>query len=176
MTPARIALKLSLAKAGIPEPSLVTFSDRLNVQKRIYLTQLMGHDLGYRFGWYLRGPYSRELTTDAFTLKDELASGEADHEQYALSDEAVEKIGKAGQLWSTPPGSTVSHDQWLELLASVHYLKHIAYWPKGTTKDFEGVFKALVDAKPQFADKKPDTRKAWDRLDRFGLISAKTLV
>ena len=55
MSPTRITLKLSLAKAGIPEVTLDSFSQRLNVQKKVYLSQLMGYDLGYRFGWYLRG-------------------------------------------------------------------------------------------------------------------------
>jgi uncharacterized protein YwgA len=175
VTPARIELKLTLTKVGIPNPTLGTFSERLNVQKKVYLTQLMGYDLGYRFGWYLRGPYCRELTEDAFTLKDELASGEKDHEQFALSDEAEAKIGKAERLWETPSGLGVSRDQWLELLASVHYLKHIAYFPKAATKDFAAVFKALTAAKPQFKDKEDDVRKAWVRLDEFGLIASKTL-
>lgn len=175
MTPARIELKLTLAEVGIPNPTLDSFSERLNVQKKVYLTQLMGYDLGYRYGWYLRGPYCRELTVDAFTLKDELASGERDHEQYALSEEAVEKIEMAERLWATPPGLGVTRDQWLELLASVHYLKHIAYFPRAAAKDFEAVFKALTAAKPQFKDKREDVRKAWDRLNEFGLIAAKTL-
>ncbi len=176
MTPAHIELKLTLAAVGIPNPTLDSFSERLNVQKKVYLTQLMGYDLGYRYGWYLRGPYCRELTADAFTLKDELASGERDHEQYALADEAVEKIRMAERLWTAPPGLSVSQDQWLEILASVHYLKHIAYFPKAAVKDFETVFKALTDAKPQFKDKEADVRRAWDRLDQFGLITAKTIV
>lgn len=175
MTPAHIELKLTLAEVGIPNPTLSTFSERLNVQKKVYLTQLMGYDLGYRYGWYLRGPYCRELTEDAFTLKDEVASGEKDHELYTLSEEAVAKIGKAQRLWATPDGLGVSQDQWLELLASVHYLKHIAYFPRAVTKDFEAVFKALTDAKPQFKDKKIDAKRAWDRLNEFGLIAAKTL-
>lgn len=175
MTPTRITLKLTLAQAGIPNLTLDSFSQRLNIQKRIYLTQLMGYDLGYRFGWYIRGPYSRELTEDAFTLKDELAAGDTDHEQYQLSDEAVATVRKAEQLWTKPDGLSVSLDHWLELLASVHFLKHIAYWPKGTGKDFDAVFAALVTAKPQFKDRKADVRKAWNRLDEFGLIAAKAL-
>jgi hypothetical protein len=112
---------------------------------------------------------------DAFTLKDELACGERDHERYALSDEAVAKIERAKQLWTTPVGLCVSQDQWLELLASVHFLKHIAYFPRAATRDFEAVFNSLTGAKPQFTDKRQDVRKAWDRLDEFGLIAAKTL-
>ncbi len=104
-----------------------------------------------------------------------LAAGDTDHEQFRLSDEAIQTVEKAEKLWASPSGLTVSRDQWLELLASVHYLKHIAYFPKGNVKDFDAVFAALVAAKPQFKDRKPDVRKAWDRLDEFGLIAAKAL-
>ena len=47
--------------------------------------QVAGTDLGYRFGWYIRGPYSTTLTQDAFTLKDEIAVGETDHLAYRIS-------------------------------------------------------------------------------------------
>lgn len=175
MSPTRITLKLSLAKAGIPEVTLDSFSQRLNVQKKVYLSQLMGYDLGYRFGWYLRGPYCRELTVDAFTLKDEIASGEKDYEGFTLSDEAIQKIEKAEKLWATPAAIRVSQEQLLELLASVHYLKHIAYGPKAESKDFKEVFKTLTADKPQFKDQKADVLKAWTQLNEFGLIAAKTL-
>lgn len=48
--------------------SVKTFSDRLVLQKTVYLLQVFGIYLGYRFSWYLRGPYSTELTRDAFGL------------------------------------------------------------------------------------------------------------
>ena len=95
MTHDRVTLKLTLAKAGISSVTLATFSERLNIQKRVYLTQLTGLDLGYRFGWYIRGPYCRELTADAFTLKDELTAGDKDYEQFYLLDEAIQKIDSA---------------------------------------------------------------------------------
>src|SRR4051812_11372113 len=43
-----------------------SFDDRLALQKGVYLAQQMGVNLGYQFSWYLRGPYSRNLTSDAF--------------------------------------------------------------------------------------------------------------
>ena len=76
MNAARVELKLVLDEAGIAPINLDTFSQRFNIQKRVYLIQLMGYDLGYRYGWYIRGPYCRELTADAFTLRDEIVCGE----------------------------------------------------------------------------------------------------
>ncbi len=175
MNPARVELKLILDQAGIEDISLETFSQRFNIQKRIFLVQVMGCDLGYRFGWYIRGPYCRDLTADAFTLKDELLAGEKDHDEFKLTDAAKNRVERAKQLWSLREGLGVDQDDWLELLASVHYLKHIVYWPKGETRDFNAVFKALIDAKPKFASSRGAARRAWDRLDEFGLIQAKTL-
>jgi len=175
VNPARITLKLVLDQAGIEEITLDSFSQRFNIQKKIYLAQLMGLDLGYRFGWYLRGPYCTDLTSDAFTLRDELRGGETDHQGRQLSAGANQQVEKARKLWEVPPGLSVNADQWLELLASVHYLKHIAYWPKGASRDFEAVFAALIQTKPQFKDRKADAQRAWNRLEEFGLIKAKTL-
>ena len=74
-----------------------------------------------------------------------------------------------------PAGLAVTCDEWLELLASVHYLKHIVYWPKDVPKNFDAVFEKLAAQKPQFRDKKSDVRRAWDLLNEFGLIAAKSL-
>ena len=175
MNPARVGLKLILEKAGISDINLETFSQRFNIQKRIFLIQVMGCDLGYRFGWYIRGPYCRDLTADAFALKDELNAGERDYEGFHLEQETKNRIEKAEVLWSPPAGLVLSHDDWLELLASIHYLRHIAYWPKDASKDIKFVFKALVDAKPKFASARVAAQRAWDRLHEFGLIQAKTL-
>lgn len=61
----QIALKLALDDLAIT-PDLSTFDGRLALQKAVYLAQQMGVPFAYRFSWYLRGPYSSELTADAF--------------------------------------------------------------------------------------------------------------
>jgi uncharacterized protein YwgA len=61
----QIALKLVLNELGMP-PSIQTFDDRLILQKTVYLIQQLGVPLGYSYSWYIRGPYSRDLTADAF--------------------------------------------------------------------------------------------------------------
>lgn len=50
--------------------SMNSFSDRLRLQKFIYLLQIHGVYLGYDFSWYLRGPYCSSLATDGFMLVD----------------------------------------------------------------------------------------------------------
>jgi uncharacterized protein YwgA len=174
MNAARRELALVLDQLDVPI-DLDTFSKRFNVQKKIYLAQIAGVDLGYRFSWYLRGPYSTTLTEDAFTLKDEIAEGIADHLDYQLLDDVAESLDEAKKLWERPPDVGVSDDLWLELLASLHYLRHIAYRPPGAKREFDDVFTLLVKSKPQFKDRKEPARRAWKRLQDFGLVQAKTL-
>ncbi len=51
-----LVLKLFLGALGIDD-SIETVDDRKRVQKAVYLGQLSGIDLGYRYGWYRMGPY-----------------------------------------------------------------------------------------------------------------------
>lgn len=172
MDAARIELKLTLDEAGLSNPTLQTFSQRLNVQKRLYLVQVLGYDLGYRFSWYLRGPYCSSLTQEAFALRDDLLSGDNDADGFMLSDDAKETIRKAKELWRVPNGVTIDQDEWLELLASLHYLKEVAYWPEGADKSFDAVFDKLIEAKPRFSDQILVTRRAWQQLNEFQLLAA----
>ena len=83
MNAARMELALALNYLNVPI-DLATFSKRFNLQKKIYLAQIAGVDLGYRFGWYIHGPYCKSLTEDLFTLRDELAEGDREYEDYQL--------------------------------------------------------------------------------------------
>lgn len=173
MTKGRILLKLILDEIGLGELELDAFSKRLNLQKRIYLLQLTGIDLGYRYNWYLRGPYCPSLTQDAFLLKDEISANEKDYEEYKLNPMTKKKIGKAKEIWKALHAPSIETGGWVELLASLHYLKHIA-WPR--TDSEEDIFKKLIKAKPQFADQHELIKKAWERLIECGLISNKKLM
>jgi len=143
MTKGRILLKLVLDKIGLGELPVDTFSKRLKLQKEVYLLQVAGLELGYRYNWYLRGPYCPALTRDAFTLKEELASGEEDYEDYELRQDALLRLRKAEEIWEVPGDVSVEPKIWVELLASLHYLKHVAYWP-GSNVTTEAVFAKLV--------------------------------
>jgi uncharacterized protein YwgA len=171
MNNSRILLKLVLDEIGLGRLDLSTFSKRLVLQKKIYLLQISGLDLRYRYNWYLHGPYCPSLTEDAFLLKDELNYDE-DYEEYTLSLNAKSDIERAQEVWEAP--ESVNLGTWLELLASLHYLKHIAYWPgKSPTK--EQIFKKLVKTKPQFAGKSDLVERGWQRLNQLGLLGNRTL-
>jgi len=173
MNPSQIVLKLVLDELHQPL-KLANFDDRFMIQKKIYLTQLTGLDLFYRFGWYIRGPYSRELTGDAFALKEQMDRGDDEHEHQKLGRDAAKLAETARSFWENCPKG-ISKSDWVELLASLHYLKHIAWWPKGTQTYFECIYRGLVENKPRFKGRKSDARAAWDHLNEVGLIRHKVL-
>ena len=174
MNKERILLKLVLDEMGLGKLELDTFSKRFEVQKKIYLLQLRKLDLRYRYNWYLHGPYCSSLARDAFILKEELDSQEDDYTEYKLTDDAKEKIEKAKAISDVPSGVKVKSEVWLELLASLHYLKHIAYWP-GNSVTKEKICETLVEAKPHFTNPSKLLEKAWKKLDEVGLVENKTL-
>jgi len=45
------------------------FSDRLKLQKYVFLAKFFGWDLGYKHSRYLRGPYSKELADHYYKLE-----------------------------------------------------------------------------------------------------------
>jgi uncharacterized protein YwgA len=119
-----LVLKLFLDTLGIDD-RIDTVDDRKRVQKAVYLGQLSGIDLGYRYGWYRMGPYCPALTRDYYALESELAAGALNSEGRALNAEAVQKL-KAIVPLLTAPNDGVNQENWLELLASVHFLKKVS--------------------------------------------------
>ncbi|HEX5043778.1 MAG TPA: hypothetical protein VFV75_12780 [Candidatus Polarisedimenticolaceae bacterium] len=166
-------MKLVLDSIG-QELRLGTFPERLRLQKKVYLTQLTGLDLGYRFSWYLHGPYCRELTSDAFRLMEQVRERAPEDEARSLTATTRGLAAKATKIWADEPAGQ-AEDDWLELLASLHYLKHISFWPQARGRDFEDVFAALIESKPRFRDRRADAALAWGRLEQVGLIQRKVL-
>jgi uncharacterized protein YwgA len=121
----QIALKLFLDELGIPL-DIKTFDDRKRVQKAVYLGQLSGVDLGYRFGWYIRGPYSTRLTNDYFPLAESLASEDTDCEGKTLKKGVKEKLAKIRPLMNNPEDVDLPQEDWLELVASLDFLTRVS--------------------------------------------------
>ena len=120
----QVVLKLFLDALGIPA-NIDTVNDRKKVQKAVYLGQLTGIDLGYRFGWYLKGPYSPSLTRDYFDLEEAIASGDRDHEDKELEKIVIKKLKKVVPIMKHGPEVHLSQEDWLELVASVHFLLQV---------------------------------------------------
>jgi uncharacterized protein YwgA len=173
MTPSQVVLKLFLEDVGVPL-DLCTFEKRLLIQKKTYLAQLTGFDLRYRFAWYVHGPYSRQLTYDVFRLKEQVDEGDRDYESTTLNPLARQLVETARTFWGNQPPQ-ITESEWLELLASLHYVRHIAYNSKKTPREFADAFGTVVECKPKFAEREADARAAWKQLQRVGLIEHKIL-
>ena len=118
------ALKLFLDALRIPA-DIDTVAERKRVQKAVYLGQLSGVDLGYRFGWYIMGPYSPPLTRDYYQLADALATSAGDISA-TLRPDASEKLAAVAPLLTVPSSVPLSQEDWMELLASYDYLRRVS--------------------------------------------------
>lgn len=120
-----LVLKLVMDALGY-EPDISNVKERKKRQKAIYLAQLFGVDLGYRYGWYLMGPYSPPLARDYYRLQERLDLGET-VEGPTLKESVVEKLNKAVQLIrSREKPQALDEAGWIELLASWHYLLRVS--------------------------------------------------
>ncbi len=119
-----VLLKLFLDKLGI-EPEIDTFDERKTIQKAVYLGQLTGVDLSYRFGWYLKGPYSPSLAEDYYHLADELEIGDESYEDYQLKKSLSDRLEKVQPLIDKPEEFMLENVDWLELVASYDYLGRV---------------------------------------------------
>jgi hypothetical protein len=171
-----LSLKLISEALRIPI-SLDTFRDRLLLQKAVYLIQLVGIDMGYRFSWYLRGPYSSVLTDNLFELKSDYRLYDDLSSRYDLADDIIPLIRKCKTLLRKPQNVDLDTAFWYELLASLHYLKHITYIPgvNNQEKTFDIVYKYLPSRKKEIFDRK-QAKIAWDFLKKYGLIERKELL
>ena len=119
MNKQQLGTKLTLDDLGV-SLELGTFAERLIVQKAIYLAKAAGNDCGYYFRWYLRGPYSPELTCDVFSIKAEIGAGLDESDAWTLDQDARQRLRSVKRLVSTRDPSRKARK--LELLASVHFL------------------------------------------------------
>lgn len=121
MEKAQVALKLLLDATGVG-PDISTVARRKAVQKCVYLVQCAGIRLGYHYNWYVKGPYSPALTRDYYALAERLGTPLDDSDQYSLNDAQKEKIDAIRPLLKAPEGVDLDAPEWLELLASLHFL------------------------------------------------------
>ncbi len=120
-----ITLKLVLDSIDV-EPNISTIDDRKKIQKAVYLSQLTGVDLGYRFGWYLMGPYCPSLTSDYYALKESIESKDDEHKKFELKKSIKIPLEKIKPLFEVPKNVDLSVESWLELIASYHFLRSIS--------------------------------------------------
>jgi uncharacterized protein YwgA len=151
-----IVLKLFVEELGL-DVDIDNFEDRKTFQKAVYLGQLSGIDLGYRYGWYLRGPYSTGLARDYYQLAGALELEENAFQGKALNDRVKQSLHRFHELFRVPPGVQLSRSEWLELLASWHYLRKVS------PKDRAEARTVMNEKKPVLAPHVPAAEQALER-------------
>lgn len=136
-------LKLALTELDVPI-SIKMLGERLLIQKAIYLAQSLGGvPLGYTYSWYVRGPYSPNLTKDYYALGTKLAEeSEQSDKPLRLRDGVREQLKRVAVIMTPPKEVPLGRPEWAELFASVHYLSKIEH------RDDEGVKARIIEAKP----------------------------
>ena len=124
---------------------LCSLDTRVILQKKVYFLQEFGCKLGYSFGWYLKGPYSTDLTRDAYQVKGlESVLGSSD---FGINLDDVQEPATKLQSFLTNIRQLVTEekaeDHWLELAGSLHFLKF-----KNSISIKEKVFEKLERDKP----------------------------
>ena len=160
MEPKHILLKLAVQALGV-EGSIERFQDRKDFQKAIYLGQRAGVDLGYRFSWYIKGPYSTSLARDYYALEEHEKQGDATYTEYTLNKNISEKLQRISDLFNPPAECELNKSSWMELLASWHYLLTIH------PKDKEQAREIMLSKKPNLYD---FVEKAEERLKKHNLL------
>lgn len=153
-----IALALALKELGCS--SVSTFSNRLMLQKKIFLAQQLGLNFGYRYNWYLHGPYSPDLTGAAFEIKNEDGKGLND---WILDEPKLAVLRRINQFSESREDCT--EESWYELLSSLVYL-HKEY--KFTSLPQTEVFDILRIDKPWYTD--IQLHRAWAFCQQQGLV------
>ncbi len=94
MADRKILLKLAANQIGVSSEQ-DTFDNRLILQKAIYILQASGLNFGYRYSWYIRGPYCPDVTYEAFDMK-----GSPLVSQYRLGPQTKNKLDRLSNLFS----------------------------------------------------------------------------
>lgn len=157
-------LKLLRSFSQMNEPiDLCSLDTRVILQKKIYFLQEFGCKLGYNFGWYIKGPYSTDLTSDAYQVKGlESVLGHAD---FGISLDDVQEPAEKLKSFLTDIRQLITEekaeDYWLELAGSLHFLK---FKTSATTR--EKAFEKLERDKPgKFSDKDKETM--WPKVENL---------
>ena len=132
------------------------FEMRMNMQKAVYLLQTLGVPVGdYGFRWYLHGPYSQDLQDDMYA-----AAKEKIKEPEVLAD-YERRIGRLYHLIHSINRGSYTVSQWMECLASLHYLQENVMDYDATMDD---TLDELKRVKPKLNDAEANMR-AYEQLN-----------
>jgi len=139
------------------------FDSRLILQKTIYLAQtIFGIDLGYSFGWYIYGPYSPDLTYEAFRYPEVFDSiFEEKIELEDISDIKTKIYGLAKFLRECISATEISLPLLLEFVTSV------IYRAKTYGRTLNDAWEEVFRIKPKFEKYRNDLRPLLKIIARY---------
>lgn len=116
---------------------------RRDVQKAVYLAGEVGVTTGYEFSWYVRGPYSPELTRGYYGAELEELERVA-HEKRLRAD-LVERLEILNRCLLELKPERLSMSEWLELAGSWEFLR------KKRRLETENAESVIREQKPRLA-------------------------
>lgn len=141
---------------------------RISFQKKIYLLEVCGADLGYRFTWDKFGPYSKSLAYCAGSYEEYRAEIDEVMDQFEFKDDFKDGINRAKRLIAKPiEAEKIPESIWVEILSSLHFLSTEAgRLPFQREKQVEAK-KLLLETKPHLQNHEPLISVAWDHLEKY---------
>lgn len=144
------------------------FSDRLLMQKTVYLLQCLGVPIGeYSFSWYKHGPYSQELQDDMY-----YENGHNRPNDFKISEEYKKTIEELKELFSVDKLNIYASngeqkyktEMWVECLASLHFLKTNRF--PYSLKNVDEIISEMKKYKPHLCN---------DKINRFAMTELKSI-
>lgn len=147
--------------------SMARFSDRLRLQKLVYMVEAFGVYLGYDFSWYLRGPYCTSLARAGFELEQIMGNIPDDAEAKFLKKDVQERFDRCIEFLGSIMDSSGDLDR-LEIAASIHLL---ARNPDASPEDiFARVVSKMPGNEARSAELLDMCKKMWDAMSRRSLL------
>ncbi len=140
------------------EFSMMTFHDRLHLQKFVYLMQVFGIYLGYDFSWYIRGPYCTHLAACGFALQDKYGEFPDKIDARFINDKIQKKFKDFVDFISAHENDW----EFLDMAASLHYLKNTCTLDKGK------IIERVVAKQNRFTI--DQCEKVWDEMEKWNLL------
>ena len=145
-----------------------TLEERIIFQKKIYLSQACGLNLGYNFSWDLYGPYSKSLAQNTEIYEKNKKEVDDFAKKIDLSEDAKEKIDHAKCLMEHPEGNEIKESTWLELMSSLHYMVVFRFkkvcMDQGLRSEIDEINDSLIGKKPHLEQYRDLLPSAWKRL------------
>ena len=98
---------------------------RSSIQRAVYLAQAIGVNLHYPYEMGTNGPYSRDVARDCCVLEEQPPTERAEVNARILREPFATALTTVKNMTQVPSDVTISRHQWMDLLASLHYLRKV---------------------------------------------------